>query len=66
MRTTLNFRVRGKTKKTVRDTYKKTLDMELEQDRSIGLGPTTGDSQTNRQKLKHIFYKTFLDTGSDL
>ena len=39
MWTTLNFRGRGKTrKKTARDVYKRTLDIEFEVDRSIGLG----------------------------
>ena len=43
MWTTLNFTGRRKTKKTARDIYKRTLDIEFEQDRSIGLGSTIGD-----------------------
>ena len=43
MRTTLNFRGRGKTKKAARDIYKRTLDIEFEQDWSVGLGATLGD-----------------------
>ena len=68
MCTIINFRVRGKTKKTARDIYKRTLDIEFERDRSIGLASTIGDGQTDRQTdrqtdthtqtffLKHIFY----------
>ena len=33
---------RGKTKKTARDIYKRTLDIEFERDRSIRLGSTIG------------------------
>ena len=47
MSTTLNFRGRGKTKKTARDIYKRTLDIEFERDRSIGSGSTIGDGQTH-------------------
>ena len=47
MCTTLNFRGRGKTEKTTRDIYKRTLDIEFERDRSIGLGSTIGDRQTD-------------------
>ena len=39
---------RGKTKKTVRDIYKRTLGIEIERDQSIGLGSTIGDGQTDR------------------
>ena len=63
MRTTLNFRGRGKTKTPARDIYKRTLDIEFDRDRSTGLGSTIGDGQTDRQThtrtqtffLKHIF-----------
>ena len=69
MLTTLNFRGKRKTKKPARDIYKRTLDIEFERDRSIGLGSTIGDGQTDRQTdrqtgrhthtqtffLKHIF-----------
>ena len=58
---------REKTKKTVRDIYMRTLYIEFERDRSIGLGSTFGDGHTDRHThthtffLKHIFY-----CGSDL
>ena len=52
MRTTLNFRGREKTKKTARDIYKRTLDIEFERDRSIGLGSMISDGQTDT----HIFF----------
>ena len=68
MWSTLNFRVRGKTKKTARDIYMRTLYIDFERDRSIGLGSTFGDDHTDRQHththththtqtffLKHIF-----------
>ena len=63
MWTAHNFRGRGKTKKTAGDTYKRTLDIEFERDRSIFLGSTFGDGHTDRQTnthtqtffLKHIF-----------
>ena len=71
MWTTLNFWVRGKTKKTARDIYMRTIYIEFERDRSIGLGSTFGDDHTDRQThtrththththiqtffLKHIF-----------
>ena len=53
MWTTLNFRVWGKTNKTARDIYKRTLDIEFERDRSIGLGCTIGDVQTDRHTHTH-------------
>ena len=63
MWTTLNFRGRGKTKKkTARDIYKRSLDIEFERDQLIGLGSMIGDGQTDRQTdthtffLKHIFW----------
>ena len=58
MWTALNFRGRGKTKKkTARDIYKRTPDIEFERDRSIGLGSTIGDRQTDTYTffLKHVF-----------
>ena len=60
MRTTLNLRDRGKTKKTAGDIYKRTLDIEFERDQSIGLGSTIGDGQTDRHTHTHthIFIKT--------
>ena len=82
MWTTLKFRGRGKTKKTARDIYKRTLDIEFERDRSISLGSTIGDGQTDRQTERQtdrptdrqtdrhthtdIFSKTCLDCGSDV
>ena len=39
----------GKLKKRARDIYKRTLDIEFERDRSIGLGSMIGDGQTDRQ-----------------
>ena len=48
--------VGGKIKKTARDIYKRTLDIEFERDRSIGLGSMIGDRHTH----------TFLDRGSDV
>ena len=58
-------------KKTARDIYKRTLDIEFERDRSIGLGSMIGDGrtdrQTNRQTHTHTFFKNaFLDCGSDV
>ena len=49
MWTTLNFRVRGKTKRTARNIYMRTLYIEFERDQSIGLGSTFGDGHTDRQ-----------------
>ena len=37
--------------------YKRTLDIEFEWDRSIGLGSTIGDGRTDRQ-TESFFYKT--------
>ena len=47
-----------KKKKTVRDIYNRTLDIEFEGDRSIGLGSTIGDGQTHTNKHKHKQTKT--------
>ena len=52
MRTTLNFRGRGKTKKTAPDIYEWTLHIEFERDRLIGLGATLGG---DGQKIKNYF-----------
>ena len=52
--------VGGKLKNPARDIYKRTLDIEFERDRSICLGSTIGDGQTDT----HIH--TFLDCGSDV
>ena len=43
----LNFRVRGKTKKTAQDIYERTLDIDFERDWLIGLGFTFGDGWTD-------------------
>ena len=43
---TLILRVGGKLKKTARDIYKRTPDIEFEQGRSIGLGAKLGDGYT--------------------
>ena len=53
MWTTLNFRGRGKTKETALDIYKRTLDIEFERDRSVGLGSTFGDGHKDRQTHTH-------------
>ena len=71
MWTTLNFRGRGKTKKTARDIYMRTLYIKFERDRSIGLGSTLDDGHTDRETDRHthtqtFFLKTFLDSGSDV
>ena len=52
--------VGGKLKKTDRDIYKRTLDIEFERDRSIGLGCTFGDGQTDRQTDRHTHTQTFF------
>ena len=46
--------VGGKLKNAARDIYKRTLDIEFQRDRSIGLGSTIGDGQTDTD----IFSKT--------
>ena len=44
----------GKTKKTARDIYMRTLDIEFERDRSIGLDSTLGELiQTDRKTHTH-------------
>ena len=57
MWTTLNFRVRGKIKKPTRDIYMRTLHIEFERDRSIGLGSMIGDVQTHTHTHTHFFLK---------
>ena len=54
----MNFRGRGKTKKTAGDIYKGTLDIEFERDWSFGLGPKLGDGQ----KIKNYF-SSFRDSS---
>ena len=69
MWTTLNFRGRGKTIKTARDIYMRTLYIEFERDRSIGLGSTFGDDHTDRDTHTHtqtFFLKHIFDSGSDV
>ena len=58
MWTTLNFRSRGKTKKTARDIYMRTLYIEFERDRSIGLGSMFGDGHTDGQTDRHTHTHT--------
>ena len=56
-----------KLKKTARDIYMRTLYIEFELDRSIGLGSTFGDGHTDRYTHIHFFSKkTFLGSGSDV
>ena len=55
MRTTLNFRDRGKTKKKAQDICERTLYIDFERDRSIGLGSTIGDGQTDTHTHRHFF-----------
>ena len=47
--------VGGKLKKTARDIYRRTLEIEFERDRSIGLGSTIDTAQTDRHTHRHIF-----------
>ena len=42
-----------KTNKTARDIYKRTVDIEFERDRSIGLGSMIGDGQIGRHTKTH-------------
>ena len=57
MWTTYNFTGTEKTKKnkkkTARDIFERTPDIEFERDRSIGLGCTFGDGHTDRQTDRH-------------
>ena len=55
---TLNFRGRAKTKKTARDIYKKTLDIEFERDRSIGLGSTIGELRHRQERVQSTHIKS--------
>ena len=48
--------VEGKLKKKARDIYIRTLYVEFERDRSIGLGPTFGNGHTDT----HTFSKTLF------
>ena len=56
MWTTLNFRVRVKTKKNVRDICERTLDIDTDRDWLVGLGPASGDEK----KLK-IYFSSFME-----
>ena len=56
---TLNFRGRGKTKKTAGDIYKRTLDIEFKRDWSIGLGSMIGDGQTDRHTHTNTHSHTY-------
>ena len=42
-------------KKKARDTFKRTLDIEFEQNRSTGLGSMIGDGQTQTHTYTHFF-----------
>ena len=64
MWTTLNFRGREKTKKTTRDIYMRTLDIEFERDRSITSVSMIDDGHTHTHT--HTHRQTFLDCGSDV
>ena len=70
--------VRGKLQ-IARDIYKRTLDIEFERDRSIGLGSTIGDGHTDTDTHTHththkhththtqtFFLKHIFDSGSDV
>ena len=50
--------VGGKLKKTARDIYKQTLDIEFVRDLLIGFGSTIGNGQTDRQTHTHIHTHT--------
>ena len=49
-----------RTKETARDIYKRTLDIEFERNRSIGLGSMIGDGQTDKQTHTHTHTDFFL------
>ena len=49
---------RGKTKKTAKGIYNRTLDIEFERDRSICVGFTIGDGQTDRHTDTHTHTHT--------
>ena len=49
-------------KKTARDIYKRTLDIEFERDRSIGLGSVMDDGQSVRQTDRHTHTHTHTHT----
>ena len=53
---------RGKTKKKARDIYMRTLYIEFERDRLIGLGSTFGDGHTDRQTDTHTHTDIFSKT----
>ena len=50
--------ISGVEKKKARDIYKRILDIEFERDRSIGLGSTISDRQTDTHTQTDIFSKT--------
>ena len=58
--------IRGKTKTTVLDICARTLDIDFERDRALGLGSTFGDVQTDRytdtHTHKYFFSKTRFQT----
>ena len=60
MWTTLNFRVRGKTIKTARDICERTLDLDFERDRSIGLRFYVRQRTDRHIHTQIFFLKHFL------
>ena len=60
MCTTLHFRGGEKLKKTSRDIYRRTSDIEFERDWLVSLGPALGDE---KKKLKNIFQVSGIFPG---
>ena len=56
----LRLEVEGKLKQMARDICERTLNIEFERDRSIGLGSMFGDDQTDRHTHTDIFSKTHI------
>ena len=54
--------VKEKLKKEALDICEETLDIDFERDRSIGLGCTVGDGQTDRQTDTHTHTDIFSKT----
>ena len=61
MWTTLNFKDRSQTKKQADDICKIALDIEFEQDWSVGLGATLG----NGKKIKKILFTRIFPGKAD-
>ena len=62
MWTTLNFKVRSKTKSQAGDIYRRTVFIEFELDWSVGLGAMLGDGHTENKK-KNIFLASGIFPG---